>query len=81
MQTSISKPIGTILLPVTCYNYLAYRLVHEPFNSIEHKKEYNCVIETAEKNVFEKTLVDKKFKAQKRLKNIKNNTTLEKLTR
>ena len=48
---------------------LAYRLVNVPLNSAEYKKLYNCIIETAEKNGFEKTLVDKKIKAQNRLKN------------
>ena len=41
------------------------------------KKKNITMIETAEKNGFEKTLVDKKIIAQKKLKNIKNNTTLE----
>ena len=31
-------------------NSLAYRLVNVPLNPVEYKKEYNCIIETAEKN-------------------------------
>ena len=62
-------------------NSLTYRLVNVPLNSAEYKKEYNCIIETAENNGFGKSLVGKKTKAQNRLKNIKNNTTLETLTK
>ena len=35
-------------------NSLAFRLVNVPLNSGEYKKEYNCIIKTAEKNCFEK---------------------------
>ena len=38
-------------------NSLAYRLVNVPLYPVEYKKEYNCIIETAEKNGFKKTLV------------------------
>ena len=62
-------------------NSLAYRWVNVPLNSAVYKKQYNCIIETTEKNGSGKTLVDKKIKAQNRLKNIKNNTTLETLTK
>ena len=47
---------------------------------MEYKKEYNCIIETAEKNGFKKTLVDKNITAQKRLRNIKDIATLETIT-
>ena len=52
-----------------------------PLYSVEYNKEYNYIIKTSEKNGFGKVLVDKKIKAQNRLKNIKNNTTLETLTK
>ena len=35
-------------------NSLAYRLVNVPLNSMEYKKEYNCIIKTAEKMDLEK---------------------------
>ena len=48
---------------------------------MEYKKECNCIIETAEKMDLEKLWWTKKIKAQNRLKNIKNNTILETLTK
>ena len=44
----------------TIINSLAYRLINVLLNPPEYKKEYNCVIETAEKKSFENTWVDKK---------------------
>ena len=50
-------------------NSLAYRLVNVPLNSVEYKKEYNCMIETAEKKMYlKKTLVDKKNQSTKAIK-------------
>ena len=62
-------------------NSVAYKLINMPLSSVGYKEDYNRIIETAEKNGFEKTLVDKKIKAQNRFKHIKNNTTLETLTK
>ena len=56
-------------------------MVNVPLNPVEYKKEYNCIIETAEKNGFKKTLVDKTISAQKRLRNIKDISTLETITK
>ena len=50
---------------------LVYRLVNVPLNSVEYKREYNCITKTAGKNGFGKTLVDKKIKAQNRFKKLR----------
>ena len=49
-------------------NSLAYRLVNVPLDPVEYKKEYNCIIETAEKNGFKNTWVDKKKHSSKEIK-------------
>jgi hypothetical protein len=53
-------------------NSLAYRLVNVSLNSVEYKKECNCIIETAEKKMDLKELWwTKKIKAQNRLKTLR----------
>ena len=43
-------------------NSLAYRFVNVPLNSVEYKKEYNCIIKTAEKMSLKKLWWTRKSK-------------------
>ena len=53
-------------------NSLTFRIINTPLKETEYKKEYENIVKIAEKNGFNKYLVDKKIKkTKKRRKQLK----------
>ena len=59
------------------FNSLTFRLVNVPLSTEEYNKEYNKIIEIAEKNGYRKQIIDKKIGKFKIQKQLKNTTTLQ----
>ena len=62
MQTLKANSCNPVTHKHAIINSLAYRLVNVPLNSAEYKKEYNCIIGTAEKMDLENLTWTKKSK-------------------